>query len=238
MLYYILIAFQAFCIFHAYRSRNDYYWYFVIFFVPVIGGLVYFFSQIITRTNIKKGIKSIQIIINPRKNIEDLEKKLSQSNTIQNQIYLADAYFENKEYGKAIKYYEKALTGNFYKKSHTLNKAAKCYFQIKRYDKVVEYVSQLDLENAFRNTIFIYAVSLEKCENFEEAEIQFKKANKKYSNYGERLELSKFLIRRSKGAEAKIILKELCLEIDNMNDINKTKYDVIYKKSSRLIKKI
>ena len=238
MLYYILIAFQAFCIFHAYRSRNDYYWYFVIFFVPVIGGLVYFFSQIITRTNIKKGIKSIQIIINPRKNIEDLEKKLSQSNTIQNQIYLADAYFENKEYGKAINYYEMALIGNFHKKSHTLNKAAKCYFQIKRYDKVVEYVSQLDLDNAFRNTIFIYAVALEKCENYEEAEIQFKKANKKYSNYGERLELSKFLIRRSKGAEAKIILKELCLEIDNMNDINKTKYDVIYKKSSRLIKKI
>ena len=238
MFYYLLIAFQAFCIFHVYKSRNENYWYFVIFFVPLIGALVYFFTQIISSKNIKKTTDKINSIINPRKKIKDLEKKLSLSDTFQNLINLADAHRENKDYLKAIVYYEKALNGNFKNHLHTLNKAAKCYFEIKKFDKVVEYACKLDLDKAFRNTLYIYAISLEKCQDFEEAEIQFKKADKKYSNYGERLELSKFLIRRTKNDEAKVILKEIIGEIDNMIETNQKKYSFIYQESVKLVKQI
>ena len=130
------------------------------------------------------------------------------------------------------------MIGNFKNHHHTINKAAKCYFELKKFDKVVEYASQLDLEKTFRNTLFIYAISLEKCNHLEEAEIQFKKADKKYSNSTERLELSKFLIRRTKNEEAKIILKELVVEIDNMIETNRKKYNYIYQKSVKLIDEI
>ncbi len=238
MFYYLLIAFQAFCIFHVYKSRNENYWYFVIFFVPLIGALVYFFSQIINSKNIKKTIESINFTLNPRKKIKDLEKKLSLSDTFQNRINLADAYRENEEYQKAIKYYEKALNGKFKNHLDTLNKATNCYFEVKKFDKVVEYASKLDLDKSFRNTIYIYAISLEKCQDFEEAEIQFKKGDKKYSNYGERLELSKFLIRRTKNDEAKVVLKAIIGEIENMIETNQKKYDFIYQESVRLINKL
>lgn len=238
MLYYLLIAFQAFCIFHVYKSRNEYYWYFVIFFVPLIGSLVYLFTQIITKTNFNNATDKLNSIIDPSKKIKDLEKKLSFSDTFQNTINLADAYRESKDYSKAISYYEKALEGNFKNHPHTLNKAAKCYFELKQFDKVVEYASKIDLDKSFRNSLYIYAISLENCGNFEEAEIQFRKTDKRYSNYGERLELSKFLIRRNKKEDAKIILKEIVAEIENMIENNQRKYKFIYQQSDKLLNEI
>ena len=99
---------------------------------------------------------------------------------ILNKYNLEERQVENRDYQKAIVYYEKGLNGNFKDHPHTLNKVAKCYFEVKKFDKVVEYASKLDLEKAFRNTLYIYAVSLEKCQNLEEAEIQFRKADKKF----------------------------------------------------------
>jgi len=238
MLYYLIIAFQAFCLFHVYKSRNEYYWYFVIFFVPVIGSLVYFFTQITNKRNLKSASDTINAAINPTKKIKDLEKKLSFSDTFQNTINLADAHRENKDFANAIIFYEKALNGNFKNNPHTLNKVAKCYFEVKKFDKVVANLSEIDVDNSFRDSLYIYAIALEECGDFEEAEIQFRKTDKRYSNYGERLELSKFLIRRNKKEDAKIILDEIIGEINNMIETNQRKYKFIYQQSNKLISEI
>jgi len=238
MLYYLLIAFQAFCIFHVYKTRNEYYWYFVIFFVPIIGGIVYFFLQLINRRNINKTIKTISTVINPTKKIIELEKKLSFSDTFQNKINLADAHIENKDYEKAIIYYEKALNGKYENHPNTLNKALKCYFELKNFEKVVNYARKIDIEKSFNASLCIYAISLENCGFFEEAEIKFKKTDKRYSNYPERLELSKFLVRRDKIEDAKAVLNEVISEINNMVEINQKKYKYIYKESHKLMREI
>jgi hypothetical protein len=238
MLYYLLIAFQAFCIFHVYKTRNDYYWYFVIFFVPLIGGAVYLFTQILNKQNINDVLEKIITIINPSKKIKDLEKKLSFSDTFQNKINLADAHLDNKNYEKAIELYEKALTGKYKNHPYTLNKTLKCYFSLKNYKKVVNYANKIDIEKSFKDSLCIYALSLEECNFLDEAEEQFKKVDKRYSNYPERLELSKFLIRRNKNQDAKSVLKEIITEINNMIETNKNKYRYIYKESKKIINEI
>jgi hypothetical protein len=238
MLYYLLIAFQAFCIFHVYKTRNEYYWYFVIFFVPLIGGTVYFFSQVLNKKNIDNTLEVISTVINPTKKITDLEKKLSFSDTFQNKINLADAHIENKDYEKAIIYYEKALNGKYVNHPHTVNKVLKCYFQLNNFNKVVDYARKIDIEKSFNDSLCIYAISLENCGFFEEAEIKFKKTDKRYSNYPERLELSKFLVRRDKIEDAKSVLDDVISEINNMIEINQKKYKYIYKESNKLMREI
>lgn len=238
MLYYLLIAFQAFCIFHVYKTRNDYYWYFVIFFVPLIGGIVYVVTQVLNKNNINNTLDEITAVINPTKKIKDLEKNLSFSDTFQNKINLADALAENKEYEKAILYYEQALTGKYENHPHTLNKALKCYFQVENYNKVVDYASKLDLEKSFSDSLCVYAISLEKCGFIDEAEIHFKKTDKRYSNYAERLELSRFLVRRNKEDDAKEVLNEVITEINNMIEANQRKYKYIYRESQKLMSEI
>ncbi len=238
MLYYIIIAFQAFCIFHVYKSRNETYWYFVIFFVPVIGSLVYLFMHILNGSNLRNLSDSVENVLNPAKKIKELEKKLSFSETYQNLIDLADAHRENKDFAIAVPYYEKALNGNYKNNPHTINRAMKCYFELKNYDKVITYASKIDLDKSFRSSIYIYAISLEQCGNLEEAEEQFKKIDKRYSNYPERLELSKFFIRRDKKEDAKIVLQEVTTEINNMIEANQRKYRYIYRESNKLLKEI
>lgn len=238
MLYYIIIAFQAFCIFHVYKSRNETYWYFVIFFVPVIGSLVYLFMHILNGSNLRNLSDSVENVLNPAKKIKELEKKLSFSETYQNLIDLADAHRQNKDFAIAVPYYEKALNGNYKNNPHTINRAIKCYFELKNYDKVITYASKIDLEKSFRSSIYIYAISLEQCGNLEEAEEQFKKIDKRYSNYPERLELSKFFIRRDKKEDAKIVLQEVTTEINNMIEANQRKYRYIYRESNKLLKEI
>lgn len=238
MFYYILIAFQAFCIFHVYKSRNENYWYFVIFLVPLIGALIYLFSQIINKTNIKNTKNKLTEVVNPAKKIKELEQKLSFSDTFQNKMHLADEYKNQKDYNNAILYYEKALDGKFKSNTHTINKALKCYFEIKNYNKVVEYGKKIPLDTSFKGSICMYAIALEKCNHFDEAEIQFRKANIRYSNYAERLQLSEFLVRIDKLQEAQIVLKEIVGEIDNMTEINQKKYRIVYLESRKLLKRI
>ena len=238
MLYYLIIAFQAFCIFHVYKSRNEYYWYFVIFFVPVIGATIYLFTQILNKKNITNTGNQIINLINPGKKIRDLEKKLHFSDTFQNKVDLADAYRDKNEFTKAIHLYEKALDGNFQEESHTINKVIKCYFKTKNYNKVVEYGSKINIAKSFRDSICIYAISLEKCDDIENAETQLKQVNKRYSNYPERLELARFFLRQAKQKEAKQILDEIILEINNMIEANKKKYRFIYSESKSLLKEI
>jgi hypothetical protein len=238
MLYYVFVVFQAFCLFHVYKSRNEYFWYIIIFFIPVIGGLFYLFTQVITRSNLTDTYNQITAVLDPNKKIRDLEKKISFSDTFQNTIDLADAHFQNKNYEKAITYYEKSLTGKFENDPSTLNKALKCYFQLKQYEQVVACASKINIDNYFRNSICIYAISLDKCNYFDEAEVQFRKIDKRYCNYAERLEFSHFFINRGKNDSAALILKEINSEIENMTDRNKRKYQLIYKESNKLMKEI
>jgi len=238
MFYYLLIAFQAFCMFHVYKSRNDYYWYFLIFFVPLIGGVVYFILKVINKTNVNNTLNTINHIINPLKEIKDLEKKLAFKDTFQNKVNLADALAEKNDFNNAIVYYEKALSGKYKNHPLTLNKILKCYFQIKNYKKVLHYANKLNLAKSSNGSICLYAISLKNCGFISEAEIQFKKTDKKYSHHTERLELSKFLVRRNKKEDAKIVLNNIIIEIENMIKSNKKKHKHIYNESKKLISEI
>ena len=235
MFYYSLVAFQAFCIFHIYKSRNDYYWYFIVFFVPIIGALVYFFLEVVSKRNIAITKERISTSLNPAKKINDLKDKLNNSDTFQNKTNLADAYREDKNYTEAIHYYTSALDSKFNDDKSTINKLAKCYFEVKDYKNVVEYASQLNLDTGFKDTICIYAISLEKCGFNDKAKIEFKKTDIRYSNYPERLELARFLVRQDDKLEAKETLTGIIFEIENMIETNQRKYKYIYRESKKLL---
>ncbi|PQJ82632.1 CDC27 family protein [Polaribacter glomeratus] len=234
-LYYITIGLQVFCIYHAYKNRSAYYWYFIIFFLPLIGCIIYLLTQVVNRQDVATITQEITTIINPTKKIKDLEKELEFSNTFQSKINLANAYLENKEYTNAILYYEKALEGNFKNDPHTLNKLVHCYFETANFDKVIEYANKIDINKEFKESIYFYGLALEKKGMLEEAEIQLKKVDRRYSNYPERLEFSKFLIRRNKKEDAKEILTEMSTEITAMTSLNKKKYNFILAEAEKLL---
>lgn len=235
MVYYLIIAFQIFCVYHAYKHRNNVYWYFIIFFIPLIGCIIYLLTQVINQRDVAIITDEITTIINPTKKIKELETTLQFSKTFQNKINLADAYFEKRDYNNAILHYEKALESNFKNDPHTLSKLVRCYFETKNFDKVIEYSKKIDLEKDFKNMVYFYGLALEEKGDFNEAETQLKKVDKRYSNYNERLEFSKFLIRRNKILEAKEVLNDVTSEIKSMTKANARKQRSIFAEAEKIL---
>lgn len=236
--YYLVIAFQAYCIYHAYKNNSSYYWYFIIFFIPLLGCLVYLFTQVISKNDVSNITEEINTIIHPTKKINDLEKELAFSNTFQNKINLADAYVENKDYKNAIHHYETALIGNFKNDPHTINKLVKCYFKVDDFDKVITYSKQIDIKKEFKDSLLFYALALEEKGDFLEAEQQLKNLNQRFSKYSERLELANFLIRRNKKEEAKEVLEEIQTEMETMTSSNKKRYRFINQESKKVLNQL
>ena len=228
MLYYLTVALQGYCIYHAYKNSNNYYWYFIIIFLPLLGCAIYLFTQVINKKDVSVIREEITSIVNPTKKIKQLQQELTFSNTFQNKINLADVYMDNADYENAILYYQKALEGNFKDDPHTLNKLIKCYFEVKNYQQVIENSEKINLDKEFKDSIYFYGLALEKEGFIEKAEQELLKIDLRYSNYFERLELTNFYIRNNKNVKAKELLQEIKNELDSMSKENFRKYRFVF----------
>ena len=226
MYYYLIIALQAYCLYHLFKHRNQFYWVFVILFVPLIGCIIYLITQVYNKRDVETIQENVASIVNPTKKIKDLEKKLQFSETYQNKVDLADAYVQTKDYKKAIPYYISALEGNFQNDFYVIEQLVKAYFSIEDYDNVILYAEKIKDHPEFKKTSsqFLYGLALEKKGNIEAAETNLKEINIRFSFYQERFVLAKFLIDRNKVREAKAILNEIHNESQHMTQQNKRIY--------------
>lgn len=238
MIYYLVLALQAFCIFHLYRNRNHYYWYFVIIFIPVLGSIIYILTQVLSSRDVSTITEEVTSIINPTKKIVDLEKKIQLADTFQNRVNLGDAYLENRDYVNAIENYLIALDGNFKNDPYTINNVINAYFHLDNFEKVVEYSKQIESSSEFKKSQFFYGLALEQMNQIGDAEVQLRKVDLNYSNYYERVELSEFLIRQNKSEDAKEILSQLLSEYQNMTKPNKRLHRGTIQKAQNIFNEI
>ena len=223
MYYYFIIILQAYCIYHLFKNRNPYYWVFVILFLPLIGCVIYFITQVYNKRDAEKVQENIVSILNPTKKIKDLEHKLKFSETYQNRVNLADAYLEIKDYNSAIPYYLKALDDSSLSDLYISKQLIVCYFFIEEFNNVILYAEKIKDHQEFQKSQsqFLYGLALEKIGNLEKAEVNLKAIDIRYSFYNERLVLAKFLIERGKLDEAKEIIEDIHTESQNMTKQNK-----------------
>lgn len=226
MYFYLIIALQAYCLYHLFKYRNPYYWVFVILFLPLIGCIIYLIINVYNKRNTDLIQENVVSIINPTKKIKDLEKKLQFSETYQNRVDLADAYVQIKDFDKAIPYYLSALEGNFQNDFYVIEQLIQSYFTIKDYKNVILYAEKIKDHSEFKKTRsqFLYGLALEKIGKLEEAETNLKEIDIRFSFYDERFVLAKFLIDRNKTQEGKDILDEIYNESQYMTKQNKRIY--------------
>ena len=238
MHFYLIIALQAFCIYHLFKNRNDYYWVFIILFLPIVGSIIYLITQVYNKRDAKNIQNEIVTIINPTKKIKDLEKKLEFSETFQNRVDLADAYLEIGDYEKAIFQYEKSLKDNFQNDIYVIKQLIKSYSEQKEYEKVINYSERILDKPEFKKTHFqfLYGLALENVNRLEEAETNLMQIDISFSNYEERLYLVNFLLKLNKKDKADELLKELSNEFKHMRNETRRKYKNISVEVERMIK--
>ena len=219
MYYYFIIALQAFCVYHCYSNRNNYYWIFIIIFLPVIGSFLYLFMNVFRRRDIEKVQESLVTAINPTKKIKDLEKRFKFSETFENQVALADAYLDERMYQEAIANYEASLKDMFLNDFYVISKLVEAYYYSSDFSKAISYANRISADSKFRKSraSFLMGMALEKEGNASKAEQILRTFDAPYSNFMERLELARFLHRNDKKSDAKEVYQEMVSESENMS---------------------
>jgi len=238
MYYYLIVALQVFCIYHTYKHHKPYYWYFVIFLVPLLGSIIYILTQVYNKNDADKIQNELTSIINPTKKIKDLEKKLEFSDTYTNRIDLADAYIQNKDMPNAIVHYKKTLEDTDQNDLYARQQLVLCYFQLKDYVGVVEHAELIKEKSKFKGSKqqFCYGLALKELGKVEEAETQLKQIDRPYSNYTERLELAKFYLENNRTFEGTELLQEISTESQHMTKPNRRIYRNTIIEVERLLK--
>lgn len=237
MFYYLIVALQAFCIYHAYKNRKPYYWYFVVLFIPVIGSLIYIITQVYNQNDVEKMQDEFTTVLNPSKRIKDLEKKLEFVDTYTNRIELADAYYSNKDIPKAIISYNKTLEDTVQDDLYARRNLMLCYFQLKDYKAVIEQAEHIKDKSEFKGSKqqFCYGLALNELGKPDEAEAQLKQIDRPYSNYAERLELAKFYVENNRTSEGKELLNEISTESLRLTKPNRKLYGATIVEVERML---
>ena len=213
--YYLILVLQAICVWHSYRRGTQQKWIWVIVFLPVVGSVVYIFSEIIQRRHVSAAKGGLLDIVNPGGRIKKLEKNFEFSGTFTNRIALADAYLEAGMYDKAIALYEPVLTGNLFDNSDgAIKNLMQAYYKANRFNDVVKIAPKVlnSLEFTKSKANLYYALSLEEISKSREAETEFKKMNQRFCNYEQRCHYGLFLQRQNQQAEAQQVFSAMVSE--------------------------
>jgi len=240
MSYYLLIAFKVFCVYHIVKNRNPYFWIFIVIFIPIVGGIVYLLRYVYNKRDAEQIQENLTNILVPTKKVKDLKKQLEFSETYQNKVNLADAYFEMKDFDNAIIYYEDAATDKSQNNYFIKSQLVRAYYKAGQYEKTIAQAKDIESVSGFNKSMaqFTYGLSLEKVGKLDEAEAVLKQIDQRYDNYLERLTLAKFLLGRDKTEEAKAILIEMSDESKHMTKPNKKKHRNTFNEVGKLLKSL
>ncbi len=143
LLYLLGMLVSIFFAVHAGKTGR-YYWIFILIFFSPLGSIIYFFVEYypeVMASNAK--IRKLGQPYARQKNIKALERELEISDTVQNKINLAEAYFEKGLYEKSITLLESCLNGPYAKDPHVLEGLFYGYFCLEQHDQAMHYYNAI-----------------------------------------------------------------------------------------------
>lgn len=237
--YYITIGLQAICVWHCVKKGNQQKWIWIIVFLPLIGCLIYFYSEILRDRQLSQVGSGISSAINPRGSIRRLEEQLRFANTHQNQVALADAYLDAGETEKAIHLYEESLSGVFDENEYVMMKLIVAYARVKFYEGIPPLAERVQNSPQFiRSQAHIeYAKALAALGENEKAIREFSAMQGKFANYEARYYYGLFLLQNGSKEQGYAILSEMASEEKHLASRERRFYRQWLQKANEELKK-
>jgi hypothetical protein len=217
--YYVIIGLQAICVIHCIRKGRQNNWIWLLVFLPLIGCLIYIFSEIFTRRDIQSLQSGMSSVLNPGGLLRRLENNLRFSDTFANRVALADACLATGNTDRAIELYESSLEGNFTENEHVLSQLIIAYHQKKRYDDIIPIAKKINglPQFARSRSHILYAVALGYTGNHDSAEKEFKTMKARFANYEARYYYALFLASADRATEARQLFHEILDEATHLS---------------------
>jgi hypothetical protein len=188
-LYVISIVLQVICVLHCLRNNNQQRWIYIIIFLPLVGCLIYFFSEIVNGRNLGDIQSGLGTILNPTGRIRRLENNLRFADTFNNRVMLADAYLGIGRVDEAIELYTSSLTGAFTENDYVFRQLIAAYFIKQRYADLIPLAKKIYNHPEFQRSRghIQYACALGYIGDKEGAEREFKKLKAQYGLFLEKI---------------------------------------------------
>jgi hypothetical protein len=238
--YYITIALQGICVWHCIKKGNQQKWIWIIVFLPLIGCLIYFYSEILRDRQLSQVGSGISSAIYPRGGIRRLEEQqLRFANTHQNQVALADAYLDAGETEKAIHLYEESLTGVFDENEYVLMKLIVAYARVKFYEGIPPLAERVQQSPQFvRSQAHVeYAKALAMLGEKDKAAKEFSTMQGKFANYEARYHYGLFLLQNGKKDQGYATLSEMVTEEKHLASRERRFYKQWFQKAQEELRK-
>lgn len=216
--FYLLLALQGFCLYHAYRSRTDQKWYWIIIFFPYIGCALYLYDAFYSRRTVSAIKEGFKEVVNSSYRLEQLEKQARFSGSAKNRIELADEYIRYNRFADAVAMYEECRVGYLADDEPLKRKLVHALYLNEQFDRCIEIGRELNGSKDFRNAPehISLAWALHKAGYADEALEHFRNMDRSYTNYPHRCAFCRFLMTTGKADEAKEKLTEMSDEIEHM----------------------
>ncbi len=120
----------------AHRRGVEYYWYYIILFIPLAGPLAYFF---IFKAHDFHGLRSL---FQPKTSLHELRYRAEQTPTLANHLALAQRLIEQKDHAGALPHLEKAHPMEP-EHSQVMYSLAVCYKELYQADKATPLLERI-----------------------------------------------------------------------------------------------
>ena len=112
-----VVALQVICAVHAVKTGRAYWWLWIIIFLPGVGCLVYFITEILPDLQRSSAVRQVGgdlvTIVAPGRTVRKLEEELEIADTVSNRRALARGYLKAGRHGEAVELYRSCLKGIF-----------------------------------------------------------------------------------------------------------------------------
>jgi hypothetical protein len=199
------------CLIHAVSRRADIYWYFIIFFIPYIGALVYFLSNVLPDLRGARVMDAVNELKPAGMRVRDLEKQLEELDTAQNRLLLAVAYKDAGQLDRAETMLTGTRQGIFKNDPHVTYDLADVKFRLGKLEEARTLLREL-VDNApeeLRGKTRLLLARAVQTEQPDEANALYQRAISSFSGEEARYWYAAFLLEQNNREAAEAQIKTL-----------------------------
>ena len=224
---WVLLALQVLFIFHAITNRRPIFWVFVIFFIPLLGVLIYFFVEVlpglrVRRVSLEPVVESLR---SQESRIKTRREQLAELDTLQNRVALAAELTRAERYREAEEVLAPARTGIYRDDPGLLYELAVLAFRQEKYQEARALLEQIDAmrsqaQQSKARTLL--AQTHEHLGNPAEAERYYQEAMRTAISEEPRVKYAAFLLGHGRQEEARQLLEGVAKTYRRANNLYRT----------------
>ena len=220
----LIIAVQIAFGVHVIRTGRQFFWLYLIIFIPLLGCLIYFFAEIVpelrhTRTA-QRATSKVTRALNSEKNFRALVAAVEDVPTADNRRKLAEAVLARGEIDRALALYEAALAPPHQTDPVLLMGLARCQFQKGKPEAALATLDRLQEGNpGFQSNEghLLYAMALEAAGRLDEALAEYDVLSRIYPGEEARGRYALLLKRCGRPEEAAELFRTIVRSVERAN---------------------